>query len=367
MAILSITERNYKTVKSDDKKLEYSVEYLVETDSSAGPEEIRNDPLFKIGRRYSFGADSVVKAKLKSVSITRLDVKSRTHWVVLCSFTDATNAGSDENPGPGDDPYDPPVDEKTPTTNTRWQTFEIRFSTYSVPMYIGKWLGTGRVSSSGEDDCCPWKAEERFTSPTPKFTLGPTAPTPIINSAGQPLDPPINRTLVKPVFRYVIYAVPSPLMYEDLIKIIGKVNSDEVEVVDLSGRNVVNAKAGTLKCTVANLEPLQGVDDFAWMNFEFEYDECGHGELVPDKGRMLFIEHEDITTEGVAGGVRADIVKVDGVEVARDEVGDPIEEDIWLDGAGKKLAGATLPYFLKWTPAGCHETTFADKYPFVTL
>ena len=169
--------------------------------------------------------------------------------------------------------------------------------------------------------------------------------------------------------RYVVYYPKSTELYVELIELVGKVNSDEVEVRDLDGNKVLTAPAGTLKCLTASAEATPQWEDFVWVNYEFEYDQCGHSELVPDKGRMLFMGFDKISTEGTDDGTRADIVKVDDVEVARDEVGDPVEEEIWLDGKGKRLpaSASLLPYFSKWFPAGCYITTFADKRPFVFI
>ena len=374
MAIISITERNYKTVKSTDKKFEFQVEYIVVTDSSTGPEEIRNLPEFKVGREYNFGADSNANANLKSVTISRMEEDSRTHWLVMCNFSTDTRAkpGEGGDPGGRDDPFKPPKDKKPSITNSRDETFEIRFSSKSEPMYGAIWLGTGKFKDpeiAGEDSgCCPWVKDESIASPSPKYPASSYA-GPIINSSGQPLENPPQVVTSLPVVRYVVYYPKSTELYVELIELVGKVNSDEVEVKDLDGNKVLTAPAGTLKCLTASAEATPQWEDFVWVNYEFEYDQCGHSELVPDKGRMLFMGFDKISTEGTDDGTRADIVKVDDVEVARDEVGDPVEEEIWLDGKGKKLpaSASLLPYFSKWFPAGCYITAFADKRPFVFI
>lgn len=369
MAIVSITEKNYKTVKSTDKSFEYDVEYIVVTDSSTGPEDIKRDPLFQIGRQYTFGVDSNPNAKLKSVSIDRMSDDSRTHWIVKCNYSSETRAGKPGGGGGGgggDDPFKPPKETRPTASNQRDETFEIRFTSVSEPMYYGRWLGTGQLQVDGET-CCPWK-DDGFDGPSPKYprAAGGTGVYAVCNSAGQPIDPPLSTNVVRPVFRYVLEYPAASSFYQKVLAIAGKVNSDPIKIIDLDGTEIITANPGTLRCTVSNVEPLPSWEAFAWVNFEFEYEACGHGQLVPDKGRMFFIKGEDVISEGVDGGVRADIVKIDGVEVARDEMGDPIEEEVWLDGRGKKNT-SDRNYFMKWVPASCYYTTFSDKYPFNRL
>lgn len=365
MAIQSIKEHNYSSAALSSDEYSYTVTYLVETDNTDGLRVVQDDPTFKIGRGYQFGTDSNPSAKLMDVSIQRLSVDSRTRWMVECNYSTKQEAPEDDSPS---NPFNPKNDKDDPPELRRDQEFEVRFTSRSEPMYIAEWVSTGQPDIDTEKGgVCSYKAEESILGVSPKWTAGKYI-GPVVNSAGQAIDPRPNQTYFMPVFRYTLYHVDGETAAKEAAKLIGKMNSDTVNVKDLDGNFIVrNVKPGELLCVSASMLPAKAGDPLFWVTYEFEYDPCGHGVFVEDKGKMSYFDAEEIPTSGTDTGLRSDIMKIDGIEVFRDAIGEPVEEDVWLDGKGRKFTGEETvqrPYLIKWRPAINAWTTYKGTEPF---
>lgn len=123
MAITNIKEGAFLGGNFDREKYACTVEYQVYTDSHLdGPDTIRRNSFFRLGKRYSFGNDRNPSATLKSVSVkSNRRFKNSSNdsgglWRVECSFdTEITpgdntegsgggnNSGGDDPPEGGDD------------------------------------------------------------------------------------------------------------------------------------------------------------------------------------------------------------------------------------------------------------------------
>jgi len=349
VAIQSIKEHNYTSATLSADEYSYTVTYIVVTDNTDGLRVVQDDPVFKIGRQYQFGSDSNPSAKLMDVSVQRLSVDSRTNWMVECVYSTKQESPEDDE----DNPFNPKNDKDDPPELRREQEFEVRFTSRSEPMYIAEWMGTGRPSIE-ENPNCPWKIDAEINGVSPKWTAGPYV-GPVVNSAGQAVDPRPNQTYFLPVFRYTLLHVNGERAAKEAAGLNGRMNSDVVNIKNLDGEYVVrNVKPGQLLCVSASMLPSKVGDSLFWVTYEFEYDPCGHGIFIEDKGKMSYFGAEEIPTSGTSTGLRSDIMKIDGIEVFRDAIGEPVEEDVWLDGEGRKLAGTETvqrPYLIKWRPS----------------
>lgn len=376
MAVVSVTEKDYGQCSFDGKDYNYTATYFVETASTDGPDLVRKHSTFKLGNPYNFGADSNPEAKLQSVSVKRHSPDSRTRWVVTCKYSTKMPEREGDDGGGPPPPSGGTDDRPGKDLEPRRETFEIRFNVHTEDGYIMEWLGTGRTGSTKEDTCCEWSREEFIHVVSNRFSGGggtgdgaEVRPMvsfigPVHNSAGQPLDPPsVERYL--PVFRYSLNDGWAAIA--DASKALGKVNSKEVIVKNLNDDEIQKCAPGTLLFSSFGVEPTVSGDIFNWVSYEFEYDECGHGVYVLDKGKSIFVEYEEVTTLGTDDGVREDIVIVNGVEVMKDEAGDTVEEEVWFDGKGAPLVDALSPYIMKWRPGICYQTDLNKLEPFKTF
>jgi len=340
MAVSNIQEREFVGGSFNNKEYSYEVLYQCDTDNKDGPDVVRRDPFFRIGKAYSFGNDRNPSARLQSVEPAFLSKGNRTKWLVSCTFsteqkeaqeTDGGGAGGGDKPtiGTSDLPDIPGAEDKL-------QTLELRFLTDTDVAYGAKWLDTGTIGASA----CPY-------APEPSFKLGPEGKeldgyigVPV-NSALVPFDPIPTRTIPQSVVRCYIYNnfgyMRDVILGEDAI---GKINDAPYTINGPGNQYKLEFATNTLRLISASVDPHDFTDEWAWYSLEFLYKPCGHYLIIPDTGTM--VENDFVKeTEGTASGRLPYETAIDAEhENVKDETGDPVTVPVRLDGRGKPLTGA---------------------------
>lgn len=334
MAVSNIQEREFVGGSFNNKEFSYEVLYQCDTDNKDGPDVVRRDPFFRIGKAYSFGNDRNPSARLQSVEPSFLSKGNRTKWLVACTYSTEQKEDSPDGDKPTSGNNDFP---QMPGTEDKRQTLEVRFLTETQPAYSAKWLDTGFI----DDGDCPYKPVEEFTK------LGPTGKGVTsyvgvpVNSALVPFDPVPTRTVPRSVVRCYIYDKFS--FMKDVIlgeNAIGKINDASYTINGPGHQYKLEFATNTLRLISASVDPHDYTDEWCWYSLEFLYNPCGHYLIIPDTGTM--VENDFVKeTEGTASGRLPYETAIDAEhENVKDETGDPVSVPVRLDGRGKPLSGA---------------------------
>jgi hypothetical protein len=336
MAVSNIQEREFVGGSFNNKEFSYEVLYQCDTDNKDGPDVVRRDPFFRIGKAYSFGNDRNPSARLQSVDPSFLSKGNRTKWLVACTYSTEQKEPSDSGGGGGNKPSGVADLPEQPGFEDKLQTLEVRFLTDTEPAYAAKWKDTGTIGASA----CPY-------APEPTFKLGPEGKEleayigiPV-NSALVPFDPIPTRLVPNSVVRCYIYDnfsyMRDVILGEDAI---GKINNAAYTIKGPGNQYELEFEKNTLRLISASVDPHDYTADWCWYSLEFLYKPCGHYLIIPDTGTMVKNDYEPETL-GTADGRLPFDTAVDGEhENVKDETGDPVTVPVRLDGRGKPLTGS---------------------------
>jgi hypothetical protein len=357
MAVINIEEREFVSGTFTGEEYTYEVIYQCETDTNAGPDIVRRDSAFRIGKEYSFGGESNPEAKLSDVRVNLLSRDRRTTWLVSCTFSTNQSGPSPGGGGGGGGGGSPPSKDKPkdPEVSEKFQTLEVRFFTDTEPAYGAKFVDAGTLGT-------PKEGEEPTNCAYVKFfnTLGPDksavseyAGVPL-NSALSPIDPIPSKMSPKLVVRCHLFDVVDYLEKVFCSRFeaspLGKINESVYSIKGPGEQYTLTFPARTLKLISATVDAHDYRDEMLWYSMEFLYDPCGHYLIVPDMG-MKTVNDFEPETQGTDDGRYPFEKNIEGgAENVKDESGDPIMEPCRLDGRGSPLTGAS------------RGTTFAIRY-----
>ena len=338
MAVTNIQEREFVGGSFSADEFSYEVVYQCDCDNLDGPDVVRRNPFFRIGKSYSFGNDRNAQARLQSVAPTLLSKDKRTKWLVRCTFSTAQKE-NEESEGGGDKPSGGGADRpEIAGGEAKRQTLEVRFLTESGPAYAAMWESTGTIGASKD---CPY-------IPEPSFKLGPTEKSldkyvgiPL-NSALAAIDPIPTRMIPASVIRTYTYNSFSYLKDTIIGKnAIGKINKTDYTITAPGNQYELTFEKDTLRLINAGVDAHDSEDDWAWYSMEFLYKPCGHFLIIPDMGTMVKNDFEPATLGTADGRYPFEIAVDPEHENIKDESGDPVSEPCRLDGRGKPITGAS--------------------------
>jgi len=350
MAVTNIVEKEFVSGSFTGSEYTYEVLYQCETDSQAGPDTVRRDEAFRIGKEYSFGGESNPEAKLSDVRVNLLGRDRRTTWLVSCTYSTSQSSPSGGGGGGTPTSKDKPVN---PETADKFQTLEVRFFTESELAYGAKFIDVGTLGTpSAGGKGCPYVKFFDTLGPD-KSAVSEYSGVPL-NSALSPIDPIPSKLSPRLVVRCYIYDTPH-FLKDDMCSSfapspLGKINKSAYTITAPGSQYKLSFPARTLKLTSATVDSHDYRDEMLWYSFEFLYNPCGHYLIIPDMG-MKAVNDFEPETAGTDDGRYPFEQNIDGnTENIKDESGDPIMEPCRLDGRGSPLTGAS------------RGTTFAVRY-----
>ena len=340
MAITEIKESAFLSGNFERDTYSYLVEYQVYTDSHLdGPDTIRRDAFFRLGKKYSFGNDQNPSATLKSVNVKTgrrfKNTESATggFWRVECSFDTKIAPGEKPEDGGGgsggDDPPDVPDDdddERIP------RYVQIVYQTKREIINRAKWLKTWKQPLVG-------KARVETTNSFNKYHGGKYI-GPVCSSAFVPKVPAPEREIAYPVIRLGGSIGKAFLRFEfdQVASMPGKINNKEFDIrgpADGFETFLYNFPKHTLKISnvsIGKLDPIKGL--FVPVEVEIIVDMNKHTIMDLDEGFSIF----------ASDGSFNDRInnKNPETEILRDERGAPLQNPVLLNGLGEVLPKGTL-------------------------
>ena len=347
MAIYDIKESRFVSGNFSGSKYKMTVEYDVYTNSILdGPDTIRRDDTFRLGKEYSFGKDYNPKAFLVSVSVAnQRKVNSGTegspnsYWKVQCEFETAGTIGGGGGDGGGGDgggddspSEDEPEEGEDIKSGFQEPYVEILFKGTSEVIERAKWIRTITVDQNlGTENLEPNNSFNKYHAG--KF-IGP-----VCSSAFVPKVPAPERTVVRPIIRLSGNVTAGEMLrwINEMSALTGCTNTEPYTIVgprlddpladqfrkpfDPFTLKIVNISVGKYKRNF-NMDLTQVV-----IEFEVDYDLHYIWDLDQGYARL-----SDVGTFNTRA-----FNKNPEVELLRDERGSPLQEPVLLDGLGEVL------------------------------
>lgn len=343
MAITNIKEGAFLGGNFDSKKYAVTVEFQVFTDSHLdGPDTIRRNSFFRLGKTYSFGNDRNPSARLKSVNVKsnrRLKFSSSETvclWRVECSFDTETvtmlppEEGGEPTSNPGGD--DPPEGGDDGGDVRDAYYVQILYQTKREIINRARWLQTWEQPDVGKAK----PTANSFSRYHGGKYIGP-----VCSSAFVPKVPAPEREVAYPVIRLggtILKGFLSDLdHFEQIASMPGKINNK--------------------KFTVKG--PPDGMDTFK-KTFPKHVLKIGnvsigkleqHGDLLVSCEVELIVDYDKHTIMDLDEGFSVLAEKTSfndrvnnrnpETEILRDERGAPLQNPVLLNGLGEVLPKGT--------------------------
>ena len=332
--------------ESDAGDLSGSITYQVEVDSNEdGPAVARTaSGLPARHSAYSVGNDSITNMYCTSRNNWRRQSKDALIWLVDCHFSTLTDRPRDENGNPTDDP-------------TQWKT------EYSI-------IWVQRQKEITKARFVRW-SDGRTEHPLRLLQNGPDPKLgPIINSAGEPVEPtPMmddSRMHIRAVFHEAISDIDRYGTYKDAI------NSDTFTITKtdiannqriLWSKTFLPGQGKMVRADLAGVE-IAGAS-YSRISLEVAFDPDGWNKKYPDKGRAARRCPPDEIDAADPNGVGSALSTTDIVSgmsrqgAILDVLGNNAGAQVMLDGNGQPLACGADPIDGEWAPH--------DELPFSIL
>lgn len=367
MAITNIKEGAFLGGNFDREKYACTVEYQVHTDSHLdGPDTIRRNSFFRLGKRYSFGNDRNPSATLKSVSVKsnrrfkNSSSDSGGLWRVECSFdTEVTPGDNTEGSGGGSSGGDDPPEVDTGDGSTFETPFlEIIYQTRREIINRARWIRTVKVFPDNSEALEP---SNSFNSYHGGSFVGP-----ICSSAFVPKVPAHEKEIGFPVIRLggnLSFREVNE-HFESLAAMVGKINADEFTIQGPpAGKNRFTKKFTKHSLLISNVSvgKMEKDSEFELVQTQIEF--------VVDYGLHVIKDLD----EGFAR--LADVLSFNDrvnnanpeTEILRDERGAPLQNPVLLNAKGDLLRkgrrtgekDANLVFYNYWIDAES-ERNFND-------
>lgn len=352
MSIVDIKEGNFVSGNFTSEQYSCTVQYHVFTDDhSDGPDIVRRNPTFRLGRRYSFGNDRNPAATLKTVAIKAArrykdqNYDSGAYYKVDCSFDTKSGGGKDEggdNGGGGgdspdtDEPIDPdPTDFKTGQVPA---SIEFLFQTHREVVNRAKWLDTYAVDSSN--------ATKLGIPNSFKTYHGGAFVGPICNSAFQPKVPAAEREVATPVIRITGNITLKELtrVFPEIAAVQGKINEKDYTLMGPkigADQFTRTFPEHSLKITGISVGKLADDFDSALTSLSIEF------AVAFDLHRINDLDEGFARLADTGSFSARALNRNPEVEVLRDERGAPLQNPVLLNGLGdiltkSKVTGSEL-------------------------
>lgn len=328
MAVSNIQEREFIDGEFNQEEFSYTVLYQCTTDRNDGPDVVRRDPFFRIGKTYSFGNDSNPAARLESVRPKLQSKDNRSQWLVTCMFStkqEETEPDDPNRPSSTDQPQTP--------GDFEYDSLELRFTRESELMTRAKWITTGIQDNDGYREGIFDRLGDKLSA----YTGVP------LNSALQPIEPQPMRSRTLTVFRSNV-KVSAGTWLDDISALVGKINREPYEIKSPASVWKKTFPKHTLLLDDVSHQPINA-ENQGWVMFtlDFVYDPRGHYLFAPDIGTAVTNDREEPETLGTdSGRLPYDHAIADNLETIRDETGAALAQPVKLDGKGGILL-ATNP------------------------
>lgn len=341
MAITNIKEHAFLSGTFDRENYACSVEYQVYTDSHLdGPDTIRRNPFFRLGKQYSFGNDRNPAATLKSISVKggrRTNAAASGSgglWRVECSFDTKSAPGEKSEDGGGgksgrDDPPDVPDDDDRDMIP--WY-IQIVYQTKREVINRARWLNTWKQQLTGKPRPVTANSFNKYHGG--KY-IGP-----VCSSAFVPKVPAPEREVAYPVIRLGgdIFKGFVKDEFEQIASMPGKINHRAFEIkgpADGMDTFLYRFPKHTLKISnvsIGKLDPMVGMR--IPCEVEIIVDMNRHTIMDLDEGFSIFAS--DTSFNDRINNKNPE------TEVLRDERGAPLQNPVLLNGLGDVLPKGTL-------------------------
>ena len=343
MAITDIKEGAFLSGNFDSKKYAVTVEYQVFTDSHKdGPDIIRRNSFFRLGKTYSFGNDRNPSARLKSVNVKsnrRLKNPSSEIaciWRVECSFDTETvtmlppEEGGEPRSNPGGD--DPPEGGEDGGGDVKEYYVQILYQTKREIINRARWLETWEQPDVGKAK----PAANSFDRYHGGKYIGP-----VCSSAFVPKVPAPEREVAYPVIRLggdIMKGFLSDLdHFEQIASMPGKINHADFTVIGPpDGRDTFKKtfpkhvlKVGNI--SIGKLEKNGKLQTSCEVELIVDYDK--HTIMDLDEGFSIF--GSDTSFNDRINNRNCE------TEILRDERGAPLQNPVLLNGLGEVLPKGT--------------------------
>jgi hypothetical protein len=339
MAITNIKEHAFLSGTFDRENYACSVEYQVYTDSHLdGPDTIRRNPFFRLGKQYSFGNDRNPAATLKSISVKggrRTNAAASGSgglWRVECSFDTTKEKGKKPEGGDGGGGDEPGTTDE-PDTDDGGSTFatpylEIVYQTKREIVNRAKWIRTVKVDSANNE--APHGSNSFDLYHGGKF-IGP-----VCSSAFVPKVPAPEKEIGFPVIRLsgnLTFAEVNA-NFESLAAMVGKINATDFVIQGPpagAGRFRRNFTKHALLISNVSVGRME-------RNAEFELVQT-QVEFVVDYGLHLIKDLDEGYARLADQASFNDRVNNSNpeTEVLRDERGAPLQNPVLLNAEGDVL------------------------------
>lgn len=342
MAITEIKESAFLSGDFERDTYSYSVEYQVYTDSHLdGPDTIRRDAFFRLGKKYSFGNDRNPSATLKSVNVKTgrrfKNTESATggFWRVECLFDTKIAPGErPEDGGGGSGRDDPPDMPDFPETKPLPKYIQIVYQTKREIINRARWLNTWKQSPLGKPRVETTNSFNRYHGG--KY-IGP-----VCSSAFVPKVPAPEREVGYPVIRLGggIWKGFVWQEFDQIASMPGKINDDDFTIEGpfedhLPDRFRYEFPKHTLKISNVSIGKLD--PDGPWTvpaEVEIVVDMNRHTIMDLDEGFSIFAS--DTSFNDRVNNKNPE------TEILRDERGAPLQNPVLLNGLGEVLPKGTL-------------------------
>ena len=339
MAITNIKESAFLSGTCDRENYACLVEYQVQTDSHLdGPDTIRRNPFFRLGKQYSFGNDRNPAATLKSISV-KSGRRSNTSasssgglWRVECSFDTTKEKGKKPEGGDGGGGGDEPgtTDEPDVDDDTTFATpyLEIVYQTKREIVNRAKWIRTVKVDSANN--------ESKHDSNSFKLYHGGKFIGPVCSSAFVPKVPAPEKEIGFPVIRLsgnLTFAEVNA-NFESLASMVGKINATDFVIQGPpagKGRFRRNFTKHALLISNVSVGRMERNSEFALVQTQVEF--------VVDYGLHLIKDLDEGYARLADQASFNDRVNNSNpeTEVLRDERGAPLQNPVLLNAEGDVL------------------------------
>ena len=322
MSVQAIEEYAFGSASFNRDAFSSTVTYQVTVEDGDGPDLIRRDPFFRIGKPYSFRSDSNPAMTLTGLTNVRQDPSRRTRFFVDAVFSVSTAAGGGGGGGGGGGDASnglPPVNDDTPPTGVKL-AMEIRTAFFRRRAEKAKFLGV-YVQELGVRN----KWSDKLAGVWDVY-VGPP-----LNSNLKPVEPPADYDESGFVIRQKGIWVKEAYnrKIREVKNLAGSLNQNPVTLQNPAETLRFIAEPLTLRLETVYLAENYGLESWTPVEIEWTYKPSGWWEDYPDVGRVVTIGSNPVSAAGDA------VAEMHADEAAiRDARGEVLSDESPLNGLG---------------------------------
>lgn len=321
MSVRTVEEYSFGSASFNRDAYSVTVTYQVTVDDGDGPDVIRRDPFFRIGKSYSFRSDSNPAMTLSGLASVRQDPGKRTRFFVDAVFTATIvgGGGGGDGGGGGGGSVPIPPNEDIPPNNPSHR-MEIRTAFFRRRAEKAKFLGVyvqelGVRNKWSDKLAGVWDV---YIGPPLNSNLKPVEPPPDYDESGFVIRQ--KGIWVKEAYNRKITEVKN---------LAGALNQNPVTLQNPAKTLQFIAEPLTLRLETVYLGEHYGLESWTPVEVEWTYKPSGWWEDYPDTGRVVTLKAEPVSAAGDA------VAEMHADEAAiRDARGEVLSDESPLNGLG---------------------------------